>query len=240
MKNILNTWKGSFLATLIIIVFSLLNMFFNFLAVEYISFLGTAIALLFILVNLVFLLIKRKWRYALASFIILFVSIVFLTIYSFSMFWVYQSRPDKFADNLKIPENIDINIPQSLFLVEESRDSIMKNKIDFDLYASFQPGLYEYDFWVDKIDSGIIYLKAFEVTQEYRLSEEDLIEKSLIHVYNPTDSIARFGTTKHFTIYEGDWGKPYAARFELWYKSENSDTEKKILEKVYKIEGWQR
>lgn len=240
MKNIFNTWKISLFATLSIIIMSLLNMFFDYLVVEYIFVLGTIVGLLLILFNLVHLLIKRKWRYALVSFAILLIGIAFLAIYFFCMFWVYQSRPDKFADNLEIPENIELNIPLDLFFHQGSRDSIMRNETDFELYASSQPGLYEYDFWVGKIDSGTIYLKAFEITQEYQLSNESLIEKSSILVYNPIDSIVQFGTKRDFTIYEGDWGKPYAARFELWYKSLNSDSEKKLFEKIYKIEGWQR
>jgi hypothetical protein len=40
------------------------------------------------------------------------------------------------------------------------------------------------------------------------------------------------------TIYEGDWGKPYAARFEVWFKPDNGGNEQKLFQKNYKIEGW--
>jgi hypothetical protein len=43
-----------------------------------------------------------------------------------------------------------------------------------------------------------------------------------------------------FTIYEGDWGKPYAARFEVWFFPDNGGKERKLIEKNFKIEGWQR
>ena len=49
-----------------------------------------------------------------------------------------------------------------------------------------------------------------------------------------------FFSNTHFTIYEGDWGKPYAARFEVWFTSESGDSDRKLMEKVFKIEGWQR
>ena len=43
-----------------------------------------------------------------------------------------------------------------------------------------------------------------------------------------------------FTIYEGDWGKPYAARIEVWFRPDSGQPERKLLERTCKIEGWQR
>ena len=43
-----------------------------------------------------------------------------------------------------------------------------------------------------------------------------------------------------FTIYEGSWGDNYGARIELWYKPANGNSEYKITQKNYIIEGWQR
>ena len=88
-------------------------------------------------------------------------------------------------------------------------------------------------FWADKI---------FEVTGI------GIAGKFSNPSYNSTDTLAMFQMDKGnsdlgrpFTIYEGHWGKPYAARFELWFVSDNSGgQEKKLLEKNYKIEGWQR
>jgi hypothetical protein len=58
-------------------------------------------------------------------------------------------------------------------------------------------------------------------------------------VDNPTDTLSRFNTEESFTIYEGDWGNPYAARFEVWYRP-NKGEERKLKSKNFKIEGWQR
>jgi hypothetical protein len=55
-----------------------------------------------------------------------------------------------------------------------------------------------------------------------------------------TESSERFGAKAGFMIYEGDWGKPYAARFEVWFKPDSGKTERKLAERVFKIEGWQR
>jgi len=83
-------------------------------------------------------------------------------------------------------------------------------------------------------------LRVFEITQDHPLSTDILPERSLVKIYNPTDSIMKFGTKSHFTIYEGDWGQPYAARFEVWFKPDNGKQERKIFTKNYKIEGWMR
>ena len=49
-----------------------------------------------------------------------------------------------------------------------------------------------------------------------------------------------FLSTAQITISEGDWGRPYGARFEAWFVPDNGGPERKLLEKAYRIEGWQR
>jgi len=85
----------------------------------------------------------------------------------------YFDGTDRWADNLKIPDNIPIENPVDFtfdkYLNGCKPDSITNRQVtqtDFQLYNSYQPGLYEFDFWTSKIDSGTIYLKAFEITQE--------------------------------------------------------------------------
>jgi hypothetical protein len=170
-------------------------------------------------------------------------TIVAFLVYQMAMFWMVQEQPDEWAQNLQIPTNIQLDNPVDIGFDNHRPDSISNrpvNQTDFQLYNSFQPGLYEFDFWTTKIEPGTIYLKAFEVTQGYALSTDRLPESSSVKVFNPTDSIKKFGTTSHFTIYEGDWGQPYAARFEVWFKPDNGEPEIKILHKHYKIEGWMR
>jgi hypothetical protein len=151
-----------------------------------------------------------------------------------------QEQPDHWADNLKIPTNIKIDNPIDIGFREKNTTPSIVKETNFQLYNAFQPGLYEYDFWMGKIESGTIYLKAFEITQNIELSSDRLLERSAIKIANPTDSIRKFGTTTHFTIYEGDWGNPYAARFEVWFKPDNGTAERTLFTKNYKIEGWMR
>lgn len=199
-------------------------------------------ALLGLIVSTIYQLLKRHWLKAILTGLLFCGTIGAFIIYGLLLFFIESVDGDKWADNLTIPDNIELHIPKGNGFQTRPDTIITKERtaIDFELYNSFQPGLYEYDLWTGKIESGSIYLKAFEITQEYPLSTDRLPGSSSIKIHNPTEDIVKFGTTSHLTIYEGDWGKPYAARFEVWFKPDKGGQEKKLIEKIYKTEGWQR
>lgn len=198
-----------------------------------------AFGFLGMLISVIYHLVKKRWGFAVLNAIITAVSVLVFFFYAVFMSFKAQLEPDTYADNLKIPANLKIHEP-----LEEMPDTIADT--DFFLFKAFQPGLYHYAFWTKRIDKGKIYLKAFEVTQNDPLSAESLKESSAILVHNPDDSLRIFrtdeensGYTHAITIYEGDWGKPYAARFEVWFVPDKGGEERKLMEKNYKIEGWQ-
>jgi hypothetical protein len=110
----------------------------------------------------------------------------------------------------------------------------------FHLRNGMQPGIYEVTYSFNPGEPGSVYLKAFEVTQGTRLSEDRLGVSSGTRMPWSTNATERFGAKAGFTIYEGDWGKPYAARFEVWFKPDSGAAERKLAERTFKIEGWQR
>ena len=192
-------------------------------------------------------LLKRDYKKALLQ--IGLTSIVAVIGFAFASFFLMLYPYDFYASSLSIPEGIQIHEPGGTKFRQvvihsgtaETKDQLINpSKTDFELRNSSQPGLYEIDAWVGKTDSGKIYLKAFEITKNDPLSEPYLQMKSSIEVVNPTDSIRKFSSADHFTIYEGDWGDYYAARFELWYKPNGSNPEVLLAEKNYRIEGWMR
>jgi hypothetical protein len=186
--------------------------------------------------SMMFQLIKKRWRKGIITMFIL--SLCFFTVGIY-----FAMAGDGFADPLRIPKNISLEKPIDLFennIACDSVRAIKKKATDFQLYCTGQPGIYTFDFWTGKIDSGIIYLKATEITEGSQLSAEYLPNRSLLQIGNPSDTIMLFRLESDFTIYEGDWGKPYAARFEVWFKSENGGNERKLLSKNYIIEGWER
>lgn len=200
------------------------------------------LGLLILIISTIYQLVKKRWIKAILTMLCFGGTIGAFILYGLFLFFIETVDGDKWADNITIPENIELHIPKGDGF-QTRPDSIInleRNKIDFELYNSFQPGLYEYDFWIGKIESGTVYLKAFEITQEYPLSTDRLPKRSSIKVENTTNELMTFRTGNHFTIYEGDWGKPYAARFEVWFKPNNNGQERKLIEKIYKIEGWMR
>lgn len=186
-----------------------------------------------LLISFVYQLYKRRY---LKGFITIF--IVFVT--GILSIMVTMIDGDHWADDLKIPTGIQIENPVNMDNYSRPDSIIRLNKIKTDLvlYNSVQPGMYEYDFWTDKIESGTIYLKAFEISQDEELSHDNVIKDSKISISNSSDSITRFSSKRNFTIYEGDWGKFYAARFEVWFMPTSGGEERRLFQKNFKIEGW--
>lgn len=184
---------------------------------------------------------KKQWKKGLASIVVLvgggiFASLLFLVIATA----VPMIDGDHWADDLIIPKNIQIENPVNggSYFRPDSILKLNKSEMDLVLYKSGEPGMYQYDFWTGEVESGTIYLKAFEITQEEELSVESIKQHTTIAINNPADRIIKFGSTKDFTIYEGDWGKFYAARFEVWFNPSSGKQERKLFQKNFKVEGW--
>jgi hypothetical protein len=119
-------------------------------------------------------------------------------------------------------------------------DSIRRGKPSLEIRNSFQPGIYDSTTRLNPGEPGMVYLKAFEVTKGTPLSVEELKTKSNEWIGWSNDPEELFFSNTSFTIYEGDWGKPYAARLEVWFTPNSGGPDRKLIEKVFKIEGWQR
>ncbi|MFM7605671.1 MAG: hypothetical protein ACKO8Z_10805 [Prosthecobacter sp.] len=108
------------------------------------------------------------------------------------------------------------------------------------LLQGMQPGIYGAAYVLNSGAPGSVYLKAFEVTHGIRLSADRLEAASRTRMAWSKEPNERFGAKTGFTIDEGDWGKPYAARFEVWFTPDAGGPERKLAERIFKIEGWQR
>lgn len=181
-------------------------------------------------------------KYIIQGSVLVLGFIVLSFVSSFMM--MFGPDTDTFADDLKLPTGIEKEYPKQLtsYTTDRIDEARLGNKPNrtFQLYNSYQPGLFEYDCWLNSRHNGIIYLKAFEVTKNIELSKSTLREQSSVKIEITDDKVKRFGTDDTFTIYEGDWQKPYLARFEIWCDPNNEGDEFKILEKNYVIEGWMR
>ncbi len=177
----------------------------------------------------VFHLINKNWTTA--TVLILPPAICAAVVYQFGflLFLIIDGRHDEFTDGLVIPQNITISHPL------EEMDST-KICMGLQLYRSIQPGMYHYVYTNKNLRGGKLFLKAFEITKNHPLSSGRLKTASMIEI-KPADSLFQF--ENDFTIYEGDWGYPYAARFEVWYQATGKNAQK-ISERNFIIEGWQR
>lgn len=193
-------------------------------------------SIVLLLISIVYQLFNNGYFKALISMVILLVTIIFSWFVTFAFF---LAGVDQWADDLKIPKNIQIDEPLNLDNYQRSDSLIKFHKSDTNLvlFNSWQPGIYEYQFWTTNIENGSIYLKAFEITQNIQLSSKRLKTESKIKVNESINKKVKF-TSESFKISEGDWGKYYAARFEVWFEPSNGDKERKIFQKNFKIEGW--
>ena len=119
-------------------------------------------------------------------------------------------------------------------------DAVVRGSDEFTLRNSIQPGIYNLTLRINPGEPGIVYLKAFEATKGTRLSEGRLKGASNERIGWSNDPEEKFLYENGFTIYEGDWGKPYAARIEVWFRPDTGKPERKLTERICKIEGWQR
>ncbi|CAA9198515.1 hypothetical protein FLA105534_02155 [Flavobacterium bizetiae] len=242
-----NNWLKPIIFWIVSIVLLIVANSFNNPTLEKVCFTIFCLGLIGLLISAFYQLSKKKWLKTILTLVLFGSTIVIGLIIFLTLFFINQETPDTWAKNLKIPKNIQIDNPVDMEFgnnFDSKKPDSITNRIvehtEFQLYNSFQPGIYEYEFWIGKIERGTIYLKAFEITQNISLSDDKLPKNSSIKIYNPTDSIKKFSLADDFKIYEGDWGQPYAARFEVWFKPDNGKKERKLFFKNYKIEGWMR
>lgn len=133
-------------------------------------------------------------------------------------------------------------VQEELQRVEEGKppDDGIKARPGIDLLRGFQGGLYVVTAEVNAGEPGVAYLRAYEHTKNTRLSEDRLTTRSRATIGWSKNQDELFHYEADITIYEGDWGVFYPARFELWFEPASGATERKLIEDVFRIDGWQR
>ena len=117
--------------------------------------------------------------------------------------------------------------------------SIREGIPSLELRKDSESGYYNTAIWVNPGESGMIYLKAFEVTKGTPLSLRGNLLKGYSNEWigwsdNPKE---QFFANSLILVCEGDPAKPYAARFEVWFTPDSGAPDRKLLEKVFKILG---
>lgn len=170
---------------------------------------------------------RKEFKTGVLQVILTFISGLFF-IMIFTVFT--QFNPHNFK-NVYIPEDLAFSLP-----ADPAERGQIQSEETMILYSGETSNDFQLDVWYGEIESGQVYLRAYEVTSKIPLTLGSLKDKSRIDVRNPGSELMRFGTDNSFQIMEGFPGKPYAARLELWFQPDNGSQEVKLMEKIYKIE----
>lgn len=118
--------------------------------------------------------------------------------------------------------------------------STRKGQPSLEVANGMQGGIYDVFAWINPGEAGRVRLKVFETAHNQPLSADRLGPRSLEYVGWSQNPQQLFLYNTHITVYEGDWGDFYPARFELWFEPASGRPARKLLERVFRIEGWQR
>lgn len=154
-----------------------------------------------------------------------------------AMILLFSRSSDKFGKNHPIPNGLEFSLPLDS-LATQAIDTLGSNTW-LVLRNDIQGGIYNYDFYYTPLPAGEIFLRCFEATENIPLSEKEIEERSKVQI-DSTASFSQLVNKQQFSIYEGDWEDYYAARVEVWFRDAATKQEKKLLEKVYRVEGWTR
>ena len=158
--------------------------------------------------------------------------------YFFGSSWYYSAHEGKFS-NIELAEGHGFKIaPENLTAVQtDSLESIQAQDNKIEIVGSGYTG-YDFYMWHQPTEKGELYIKAFEVTTNERLSSDELTERTMHSIREFSSKYKLYKGQS--VIYEGAFEKYYPARFELWFKSSKNGTEQKLTEKTYLIDGWDR
>ncbi len=179
--------------------------------------------------------LSKKILIGISSIIILFIGFLFWLFFEISN----ENKGDEIFNNIEIPENLKFEKP-ILFLSNRQIDSLKRIKVVQEKILVIGNGYSGYDFymWHKPSEKGELFIKAFELTKNIQLSEWKLSNRTKNKILELSNEYKLYeGNT---VIDEGTFENFYPTRFELWFKSESSGIEKKLTEKNYVIDGWDR
>ena len=155
------------------------------------------------------------------------------------MIFYAKASPDSFGKKHPIPEGMEYNLPLTGKSHLTAPADTLDSKACLVLWNDIQGGIYKYDFYYGPLPAGEIFLRCYEATENIPLSAERILQRSKVGI-DSTASFTQLVDKQRFTIYEGDWDDYYAARVEVWFRDAATKQERKLVEKVYRVEGWMR
>lgn len=200
--------------------------------IEFTTFILWFVAAIVELVLLALLLIHKRWKHFFFSVAAMLGIVILLPFFSF----VAMSAPDGYAQHHPVPEGMELNIP-----LDDEEAEVDSNMVCsfLQIWNGFQGGIYEYDFYYPRLSAGEIFLRCFEAGKNEPLSAESVEDRTTVR-QSAVTKFSKVAEKKQFTIYEGDWEEYYAVRVEVWHRDSVTHKETKLMEKLYRMEGWMR
>ena len=100
-------------------------------------------------------------------------------------------------------------------------------------------GIYDVRGWINPGKAGSVYLKAFDVETGARLSPDMTKDSNELTGWS-RDSAELFYYNRGVLIGEGDPGRIYTARFEMWFRPDDGTAESKLVETMHKVRAFER
>ena len=195
-------------------------------------------------------LLRKKWKKAIGVFIGGFINAVCFCAWLFFalIMSLFSPENDPFGKEHPIPIDLECNIPLANELIdfekyeysyEEATIDSLNSDTWLQIWDGSQGGIYEYDFYHPQLANGTVYLRCYEVTENIALSDKEVKNNSEVAVTSHRH-FEKLADKQEFTIYEGDWEDYYAVRVEVWHHDNATGKERKLMQKIYRMEGWMR
>jgi len=94
-----------------------------------------------------------------------------------------------------------------------------------------------FEAWVNPGEKGKVYLKAFEVTRGIALTLDGVGGAPVEYVGWSADPDEKFYVSDDFSFREYSEENDFAARIEVWFRPANGGPDRKLVERVFKIDG---
>ena len=150
---------------------------------------------------------------------------------------------DPYAYSHPIPSDVEYSIPIDSM---EPFENYYVNKNDSTTWIQLRSneiGNFHCKCFYPSLPTGEVFIRCYEVSTGEPLSV-DRIESNTLTPVDSFDAEAFYEMPcildKSFVIYEGAPFEYYVARLEVWFRSEDKKVERKLLEKNYKVDGWER
>ena len=147
---------------------------------------------------------------------------------------IYDSYYESKFTNIDIPENMRFEKPNKE-LGDFNINSLTKDKIEVTGNGYFG---YNFYMWHKPTEKGEVFIKAIELTKNIILSEHELENRTKNEISQLSNNYVLYEGES--LIYEGTFEQFYPVRFEMWFRSKETGTERKLAEKKYLIDGWDR